>query len=154
MENWFLLLIGAVIFIVQTVVNYNKEKAKNAERKLNKPTVPPQVPATKRMTSPQKTITSQTSRSKAPATKPTVMPEPRTSISSMQQAATAQSQQFQTESIYSESKTNVFDQISDEEVFQGNEISSQTERDFDLALDTPDNFKRAIIYTSIFERKY
>lgn len=155
MDNLIFLIIAGVAFVINTVLNYNKEQKKNAQRSIkqqNKPAptfgepqrrieILPTTPSNKR----------KTERVTPPSTPKTQFLNTIEGSSSLNSEIMNKSNEFQTEEdIYQEvdsiSLANQHDEIGDE-----NPHKYENKR---IRIETRDDFKRAIIYSTILERKY
>lgn len=133
----------AIVFIVTTVRNYNKEKAKNAKRAVAKPApVPPRTPVAK------------------PSTPPSLPNVPPVTVNTRKSQTVTQSLRSQRtldefEHDYSSQdaeEANAFSLATDKSAFML-EADREKEPVFDLHLNSHDDFKRAIIYSTILDRK-
>lgn len=160
MENVIFLVIAVVAFIINTLLNYQKEQKKNAERTKNQPPKPnnapktiiyeprgerPKVVQSQKMTEvlntpqvPKKEFSSTLERASAVATETTLL-----------------NKKYQSEdSIYnlSDESNSIF--AIDERDEIGNEDLKENTKAASIKLETRDDFKKAIIYSTILERKY
>lgn len=135
----------AIVFIVTTVRNYNKEKEKNAKRAINKPTAPPAPrpsvakPVMTRSTPPP--VTQPVNTHKSPIA--SQLSKPQSILGDYEQ---------KNYPIENKEEANAFSQASDKVAFMMDE-EKEYEPAFDLHLDTKDDFKRAIIYSTILDRR-
>lgn len=141
MENLIVYGIVAVIVIVNIVRTYQKEAKKNKERTFTQPVHPAMSSAPAPFSRPQrKDETSGNSR----YTQVFQTTSPTKSEYNFADEGISAVQQH----IDSQSKSA----FKDDEHFL--RIEDSVEDSFDLKLDTAEDFKRAFVYTLIFERKY
>lgn len=151
-SNIVFLIIAGIAFAINTLLNYNKEKAKNAKRNIQPPKQATIQPKVQKTTPPQyrKTATEAnptTITQKIPINK-------LEGVSSLDSGTMRQIEKYQSdEDIYkiSEDQDALVSLSEDDEI--GNEHKKKAKVSA-IRLETKDDFKKAIIYSTVLERKY
>lgn len=151
MDNIVFLIIAGIAFVINTLLNYNKEKQKNAKRNIQLP---------------KKVVTQPTTTIPTPPKKRKVNTQPIPSIYEEKPLnAAIERNSFDSETMRQiekyQSNEDIYNTFEEQEELQslseddeiGNE-HKKSKKSSAIRFETKEDFKKAIIYSTILERKY